>query len=104
MAELQDEIMEVMVIRDDDLILSNRYEINSNDEALYHLLNTCQQLGIDREKTPLYLGGNIRERQLFTQMIRKYIRHIEDLPYTVKGIEKDTIQQFMLVNEAVKCV
>lgn len=103
LTEIQQDIMEVLIIREDKLLLSNRFSIRNNDEALYHLLNTVRQTGLDREQVPVYLAGEIADRSAFVSLLQRYVRKVREVPYTLQGADKATVQQFMLLTEANRC-
>lgn len=58
-ADLSDSFAEVFVAGHKDLLLANRYDIESDEDALYVLSNVFSTLGLDPAETTLYLSGAI---------------------------------------------
>ena len=101
--EVQKQEMEILVIKGDNIVLSNRYVLKEPDEYLYHTLNTFKQLGLDRESVPLYYAGVYEEDKGPKQLMKKFIRKIEPVPYFLEGLDNGQRLQFLLLSEATKC-
>jgi len=103
LAESQDNSLEVLLIKDDQPVLSNRYAVKNDDETIYHILNTIKQTGMDRGHIPVYLGGEISTHDESLNLLKRYIRKVEVLPYVIQGTEKSTALHYMLLSEAISC-
>ncbi|MBN2697963.1 MAG: DUF3822 family protein [Bacteroidales bacterium] len=101
--EVQKKKMEILIIRGDTIILSNRYLLNEPFDYLYHTLNTFKQLQLDREKVPLYFAGQYDEEQEPDRLMKKYIRKIAPVPYFLEGLTKRQKLQFLILSEATRC-
>lgn len=71
----QNEI-DIVVTEGKQLILLNSFNRNSNEDVLYYTLFVCEQLGIDPEKTPLVLMGEIEKESALFKLLYTYIRKI----------------------------
>ncbi len=100
-AEVQQGFLGILVIREDQLVLLNNIRINSNNELVYHILNTLQQVRFDRRSRPLFLAGASIDEEMSD--LTKYIRHIAQLPYHINDIEKSSIPDHILLAEASRC-
>ncbi len=103
MIETQEDYLEILVIKNDDLLLSNRYKLKSNDEIVYHTLNTMKQLNMDRKIVPLFIAGKYKNDHESIQLLGRYIKNIKPLPYFIREIEKESIQENIILSEATKC-
>ncbi len=101
--EIQEFMLEVLVIRNDDLVNSNRHKLKSKDEIVYHTINTMKQFELDRKIVPVYLAGSYSPDHEYMQILGKYIKKIEPLPYFIRDIEKDAIPESIILSEASKC-
>ena len=101
--EVQKKKMEILIIRGDTIILSNRYLLNEPFDYLYHTLNTFKQLQLDREKVPLYFAGQYDEEQEPDRLMKKYIRKIAPVPYFLEGLTNRQKLQFLILSEATRC-
>lgn len=99
--EVQHGFLGILVIREDKLVLLNNIRINSDQELVYHILNTLQQVKFDRQSRPLYLAGVNMNDEL--SELKRYIRHTARLPYHINGIEKSSIPDHILLAEATRC-
>ena len=102
LTEVQKNKMEILVIKGDNIILSNRYRLKDPSHYLYHTLNTFKQLHLDRERVPLYVAGNYEDGDP-GGFIRKYIRKVEPVPYFLEGTTMQEKLQFLILSEAMKC-
>ncbi len=71
----QNEI-DVIVTEGKKLILMNSFNRNSNEDVLYYTLFVCEQLGIDPERTPFTLLGEIEKESALYKLLYNYIRKI----------------------------
>jgi Protein of unknown function (DUF3822) len=68
---------EVIVIEKGKLILYNTFEYNTEEDFIYYILFTAEQLKLNPETLHLILIGNINKDDALYNMAYKYIRHIE---------------------------
>jgi hypothetical protein len=58
------------------LILLNSFERHNNEDTLYYVLFTYEQLGLDPESTPLNLSGEIEQDSALYNLLYNYIRNL----------------------------
>lgn len=58
------------------LVLLNSFERNNNEDSLYYVLFTYEQLGLDPENTILNLSGEIEPESSMYKLLYTYIRNI----------------------------
>lgn len=71
----QNEI-DILVTEGKKLLLMNTFSKSSNEDVLYYTLFVCEQLGIDPERTPFTLLGEIEKESALFKMLFTYIRKI----------------------------
>ena len=71
----QDE-MDIIVTEGKKLILMNTFTRNSNEDVLYYTLFVCEQLGIDPERTPFTLLGEVEKESALFKLLYNYVRKI----------------------------
>ena len=59
------------------LILLNSFDRHNNEDTLYYVLFTFEQLGLDPESTPLHLSGEIEQDSALYNLLYNYIRNIQ---------------------------
>jgi hypothetical protein len=103
LAEVQHLTLQLLVIAEDVIRLSNRYALKDPSDFIYHTLNTLKQLGLDREKTPVYLSGIIHDDHELFGLVNKYVRHVKTTPYYLEGLSREEVLRFMILSEGIKC-
>jgi hypothetical protein len=104
MAEVQDNTLDILVIKEDRIRLLNRYMLNDPSDFIYHVLNTMKQLDLDRESIPVYLSGIIHDEHELFGLLGKYARNVLNTPYYLEGLARENILRFMILSEGSKCV
>lgn len=99
--ETQPGSLNILMIREDQLVLSNQISLKQPGEMVYHTLNAMQQLGFDREKRPLFIAGKVPHEEIIS--LEKYIRHVTPLPYHIFELDKTAIPEHILLAEATRC-
>ena len=61
------------------LLFSNRFEMRTKEDFLYHLLFTLEQLDLSTETTPVTLTGGIKKEDPMYEIAYKYIRDLSIL-------------------------
>lgn len=67
---------EILVVQNKALLLYNSFEYQTNEDVIYYLLFTAEQLKVSPETTPLYVTGLITEDDALYKTIYTYVRHI----------------------------
>lgn len=57
--DLSKSFMDLYVAGDKQFKLYNRFEMQTDEDALYHITNCIQQLGLSLEETTIYLSGDV---------------------------------------------
>jgi len=104
MAEVQENTLDILVIKEDQIRLLNRYTLNDPSDFIYHVLNTMKQLGLDRESIPVYLSGMIHDEHELNGLLGKYVRNVVNTPYYLEELARENILRFMILSEGSKCV
>jgi hypothetical protein len=104
MAEVQENTLDILVIKEDQIRLLNRYTLNDPSDFIYHVLNTMKQLELDRESIPVYLSGMIHDEHELYGLLGKYVRNVVNTPYYLEELARENILRFMILSEGSKCV
>ena len=104
MAEVQENTLDILVIKEDHIRLLNRYTLNDPSDFIYHVLNTMKQLGLDRESIPVYLSGMIHDDHELYGLLGKYVRNVVNTPYYLEELAREKTLRFMILSEGSKCV
>ena len=99
----QDSHFEIVVVRNQKLLLYNSFEYKTPEDFLYFLLFTMEQLFLNPETATVYLLGKVTENDDNYTLAYTYIRHISlfnSQPLQQKwNITKDNaLQHFILFN------
>jgi len=78
-AHVADHCMVLVVARESELLLCNRYEVRRADDALYHIGNAAIQLGVDLGSAHLHHGGEPDQFPELQGMLATYCGHIHSL-------------------------
>lgn len=73
---LMEGYMDITVIQNKKLLLYNNYSYTTNEDFIYYLLFTLEQLKLDTETTKLKLFGAIEEDETLYQLCQTYIQDI----------------------------
>jgi len=101
--DVQPHSLDILVIREDQIKLLNRYHLNDPSEFIYHTLNTVKQLDLNRETIPVYLSGIIHEEHELFGLLGKYIRTVRTTPYYMENLSRIDILRHMILSEGSKC-
>lgn len=94
---------EIIVIKNNKLILYNTFEFYTKEDFVYYILFTAEQLQLNPEEFPLVLIGNIVENDDLYNSTYAYIRHVSihetKLDYTLEIENNATFKtNFILQN------
>ncbi|HEY4154409.1 MAG TPA: DUF3822 family protein [Puia sp.] len=68
--------MQVMICKRGQLQLIQHFPYQDSKDVLFHLLNCCQQLGMNREEVVLELCGMIEKKSALYEMLDQYFLNI----------------------------
>lgn len=95
----------ISIYQDRQLRYSNHCSMATQSDLVYHVLLACQQLGIDRTKTPLYFIGPLAHSQVLK--LREYIHEVrpKDVPIRIETNANDvTAADYTPLYSVSKCV
>lgn len=72
---LQKEHFEIVVVKNQQLLLFNSFQYNTPEDFIYFILFTCEQLQLNPETISVQLFGNCTEEDAFYKIAFKYIRN-----------------------------
>ncbi|MEE2700512.1 MAG: DUF3822 family protein [Bacteroidota bacterium] len=73
---VKNDIIEIVVIKDNKLIIHNCFAYDTKEDVLYYLLFVFEQLGFSPEKTDLILFDDILKSDETYQLLYDYVRNI----------------------------
>lgn len=76
---VQDKHFEIVVVKNQELLLFNSFEFQTAEDFIYYLLFTFEQLQLNPEVVPLHLLGNCNKEDAFYKIAYQYIRNCEIL-------------------------
>ena len=103
LAEVQPFTLDLLVIKEDQVKLVNRFPLKDSADYIYHLLNTLKQLNLSRETIPVYLSGIIHEEHELYGLLKKYVRFVHTTPYYLEELSKLQMVRYMILSEGSKC-
>lgn len=71
-----DSFMDVIILKEGKLTLSNRFYYSNGNDFIYHLLWVYEQLGLDNEKVPCVFYGDIDTSSDTYAIAGKYIKQV----------------------------
>ena len=69
--------MVTLVVRDGKPVLTQTFYYHDTKDVAYHLLNCCQQLGLNQENVRLLVGGLIDRQSALSTELHKYFLKIQ---------------------------
>jgi hypothetical protein len=99
--EAQPGSLNLLMIKEDGIVLSNQITMKGSDDLIYHILNAIQQLGFDRNNRPLFYAGLTNAEEM--KSLQKYVRTIAPLAYHIFDIDKSSVSEHILLAEATRC-
>ncbi|WP_338410460.1 DUF3822 family protein [uncultured Flavobacterium sp.] len=100
---IQDRNFEIIVVQNQQLLLFNSFEFNTEEDVIYYILFTFEQLQLNPEIIKVTLLGAITKEDSYYAIIYKFIRNcdlldVSSLSKTYGVTEQDMIQNFILFN------
>jgi hypothetical protein len=99
--EVQKGFLNLLIIKEDGIVLSNQIALSGTDDLVYHTLNAIQQLDFDRKSRPLFYAGIMNAEEI--KSLQKYVRTVAPLAYHIFDIDKSSIQEHIILAEATRC-
>lgn len=90
---------EIIIIQNQKLQLYNSFEYQNEDDFLYFILFTAEQLHINPEDFTLVLLGQITEGDILYNRLYDYIRNVRFLeaPENLNGINKSDYRKYFVI-------
>ena len=74
------DLFQLAIFNQGELQFYNSFSFKSTSDVLYFILLAFEQFGLNPEKTPLYLSGNIINDSDIYKTLYRYIGHLDFLP------------------------
>lgn len=108
-ADLSARFVEVLIVAQKQVLLYNTFPIDSDEDALYHLNNSLQQLGLDPAESILHLSGDIALGSDRFKHFAQYHPEIRihfgfSMPQLALPIGRVNKQSYMALLNQFKCV
>lgn len=99
----QEHNFEVIVVKNQQLLLFNSFEHKTPEDFIYYILFTFEQLQLNPEIVPVTLFGAISKEDSFYKIAYKFIRNCDLLDVSNRSkirdvSEKDMLHHFILFN------
>lgn len=82
---LQQAHFEIVVVKNQQLLLFNSFQYQTAEDFIYYVLFTCEQLQLNPEIISVQLLGNCTEEDPFFKIVYKYIRNCQLLDVSNKA-------------------
>ncbi|MDO4510674.1 MAG: DUF3822 family protein [Bacteroidales bacterium] len=73
---LREEGIDILIIRDRELVMANSFPCTVTADAIYYTLNAWQNFGLDATKNELFVTGSKALRDATIPTLRKYINYV----------------------------
>jgi hypothetical protein len=70
---------DIMVFGPQGLLFANTFTCENNDDALYHIMNVWQQLGLDQLSDELAVGGDAEPASYISEVLKEYVRRTSSI-------------------------
>jgi hypothetical protein len=99
----QENRFEIIVVKNQHLLLFNSFEYNTPEDFIYYILFTFEQLQLNPEIIPISLFGSISKEDSFFKIAFKFIRNcnlldVSNNAKTYDVSEEDMSKHFILFN------
>jgi hypothetical protein len=83
---VQKSTFELVVVKNQELLLFNSYHYNASEDLIYFILFACEQLQLNPETISVKILGDCSEEDANYQIIYKYIRNCSLLDARIMSI------------------
>ena len=99
----QESNFEIVVVKNQQLLLFNSFEYNTPEDFIYYILFTYEQLQLNPENVSLLLFGNVSKEDSFYKIAYKFIRNCDLLDVSNQSkihdvSTEDMLHHFILFN------
>lgn len=75
--DIRQNSFDLFAIRKGKLLIYNQFKTETDNDLLYHLMNTAQQLEIDIQKALVLVSGKITKNDSIHNLLLQYVKHLE---------------------------
>lgn len=93
---VQENHFEIVVVKNQQLLLFNSFEYNTAEDFIYYILFTFEQLQLNPELIPISLFGAVSKEDAFYKIVYKFIRNCNLLDVSNQSKIHDVTQEEML--------
>lgn len=68
--------LEVLCVKQDQLLLYNVFHTQTKEDVMYYILNAYKQLSMDTNRQPIYYFGEFTQKEGLLKMMLNFIRHV----------------------------
>lgn len=86
---------ELIVFRKGKLLFYNHFPFTNEDDLLYYLLFTYEQLSLNPEKIPLYFIGKVSLDSPIYELAYKYVYSIEIMPFHITSLQGELLEEYI---------
>lgn len=101
-AHIQEKQFQIIVVKNQKLLLYNSFEYHKSEDFVYHLLFTTEQLKLNPESVIVKLLGKITKNNELFEIAYKYIRNVslytENLQLDQSISEDNYLKNFILIH------
>ncbi|AMO19338.1 DUF3822 family protein [Flavobacterium columnare] len=101
-AHIQEKQFQIIVVKNQKLLLYNSFEYHKSEDFIYHLLFTTEQLKLNPESVIVKLLGKITKNNELFEIAYKYIRNVslytENLQFDQSISEDNYLKNFILIH------
>ena len=73
---VDENLFEILVVKDGKLVFFNTFNYSTEEDFIYYILFTAEQLKLNPEVFPLVFTGNIKENSPLFDITYKYVRNV----------------------------
>lgn len=85
---------ELVVFKQGKLEFYNHFPFKNEEDLIYYLMFTYEQLSLNPEKTPMYFTGKVAQESPIFETAYKYIRNVEMLPFQIATLQGQLIEEY----------
>lgn len=82
-------LAEIVFMKSDQLLIARCFQYYTTENLLYHLLNTCNQLGISPAEVSIKAQGQVNEHGEVLDILKEYFTHVALLAATAQNRNKE---------------
>ena len=84
----------LVVVKQKKLNLLNSFSYYTPEDALYHLLNVCERLGIDKNITPVFVSGLIDPESGLYKQLHQYISDLRTRDFPTAQLRAEGFREY----------